>query len=565
MEKPNLNLCMGCMRPISKNAVICPHCAYNAQSEQRSPYLKKGTILKENYIVGKLLTSASDCSTYIGYDFSQGKTVRVVEFLPEKLISRKSGETEITVKGQYKELYSSCLSSFISLWKTIGEIGNPLAVDEVYDVFESGNTAYAICEYTEGITLRDFFDARNKCFSWSEAYRALLPIMSAVSRLHHMGTVHAEISPATIYVTKDGNFRLSGFAIPQSHGSVPELNRLPVGGYAPIERFDDPQLLSPASDVYSLACIFYTAVTGNIPISAQKRITDSPVSLPPEIEKRISPEAVEAFRQAMQVFPASRLKTVEELIRSFGCEEIEPKKEKPAVLTVKPSAEPAQKKSEPIAPVTAEPPTKEKESSILGIIVKSFVSVIIIAALVFTTLYTTVLYKRVEIPFYDNLFGSFSFLPMNMESEEVTTVNAPEQTTEIEFVSVADFTALSYEYIKQNAIFAQNYDLVYEFQYSDIYEKNVIISQSIPAGEDVEIGTTVTIYVSRGKQAVVLRDVVGMNYDSAYSILTADGFVVLKRNLKNDSTQTSGEVYTMSLVAGLEFEYGTEVVLSVWE
>ncbi len=561
---------MGCMRPISENAVICPHCAYNSQSVQQAPYLKKGTVLKENYIVGKLLSASSDCTTYIGYDCAKSRTVKVIEFLPEKLITRQTGKTEITVKENYKELYGVCLSSFVNLWKTIGEIGNPLAVDEVYDIFNSGNTAYAICEYTEGITLRDFFDARGRCFSWSEAYHALLPIMSAVSKLHHMGTVHAEISPATIYVTKDGKFRLSGFGIPQSHGSVPELNRLPVGGYAPIERYDDPQLLSASSDVYSLACIFYTAVTGEVPMNAQKRITDSAISLPLEIQKRISPEAVEAFRQAVQVFPASRLKTVEELINSFGCKEIEPvefvsKKEEPNVLLSGYDVKPSPTNTEPPASVTYEPPSEEKESSVLGIIIKSFVSVIIIAALIFTTLYTTFLYKKIDIPFYDNLLGSFSFLPMNIESEEDTAATTEAQTTSPEIVSVADFTALSYEYIKQNAIFAQNYDLVYEFQYSDTYKKNEIISQSIPAGEDVEVGTTITIYVSRGKRSVVLRDVIGMNYDSAYAILTEDGFVVLKRNLKNDGTQTSGEVYTMSLVAGLEFEYGTEVVLSVWE
>lgn len=563
---------MGCMRPISENAVICPHCSYNAASKQLLPFLKKGTVLDEKYIVGKVLGTFSDSASYIAYDYTSNRVLKIVEFLPERLTTRQENTCEITVKEEHRELYAQCLSSFVSLWNCVGEIGNPLAVDEVYDVFTMNNTAYAICEYTRGITLRDYFDEHRTPLSWSEAYSAFLPIMSAVSKLHKLGTVHAEISPATVYVTQDGRFRLSGFAVPQSHGNFAEINQLPIGGYAPIERYKDPSLVCAATDVYSLACLFYTAVTGLVPPNAQRRITEKDLELPLQIKSRISAEAVIAFGNAVEVFPSSRTKSVDELISAFACKEIKPQeftgyKEEPVYLNFENAPKP-----EAVPPAihtqneTKPQPKEEKDASTVSIIVKSFFSVLIIAAIIFTTLYTTVLYKSLHIPFYDTVFGSLSFLPMNIDNseQEQETESRPEETTEAELVSVADFTKLSYEYIKQNAIFAQNYDLVYEFEYSDTYKKNEIIMQSIPAGEDVPLGTTIIIYVSRGNRSVVLRDVIGMDYNDAYELLTQDGFVVKKRNLRNDGAQKTNEVYTMSLVAGLEFEYGTEVILSVW-
>ena len=56
----------------------------------------------------------------------------------------------------------------------------------------------------------------------------------------------------------------------------------------------------------------------------------------------------------------------------------------------------------------------------------------------------------------------------------------------------------------------------------------------------------------------------GMKYEDAADVLTKDGFVVQKVIKKNNGTRVPGTVCTMSLVAGLEFEKGTTVTLTVW-
>ena len=60
-------------------------------------------------------------------------------------------------------------------------------------------------------------------------------------------------------------------------------------------------------------------------------------------------------------------------------------------------------------------------------------------------------------------------------------------------------------------------------------------------------------------------DVIGMPYQAAKEKLEHAGFKVKQDLRKNDGSWPEGEVFLMSKVAGLEFDEGTEIVLSVWD
>ena len=174
-----------------------------------------------------------------------------------------------------------------------------------------------------------------------------------------------------------------------------------------------------------------------------------------------------------------------------------------------------------------------------------------------------------SIPALDNMLSVASFLPINIDREttepEEETRTPETAPTETKYVTVADFKTLRYHDIKQNAVFNTNFDMVYIFEYSDEYEENAVISQSIPYGQSVPYGTTVELIISKGVEPVVLKDVIGLQFDDAKAVLEHDGFTVTKKLLENDGLQNAGEVFTMSHVAGLEFDKGTEITLSVWD
>ncbi|MGN1419623.1 MAG: PASTA domain-containing protein [Acutalibacteraceae bacterium] len=560
----NINLCMGCMRPINSDAVVCPHCAYSSKTVQASPFLPTKTLLLGRYIIGKVLESTPDSAQYIAFDAIENKTVKIHEFLPEKFIFRPTGACEITVRGGFEPTYYECLSSFESLWNALRSIDGFNVIDKVFDVFRLNNTVYAVCEYVRTITLEDFFSGRQTLLSYNKARAAFLPIIQAVISLAQNGIIHAELSPKTILVAQDGRLRLSGIRISQAHGAVKEISSVPYDGYAPIERYNDCEHLGFYTDVYSLAALFFTAMTGLTVPDARNRIGFDSFSLPAKFQSEIPQSANDALIYALSVFPSSRMRTAQELgdalvplRKTQPVQQPQPEEVQPEVKQPEPISEP-QKKAEP----------DKEDSSPVAIVLKSFFCAVIVLAIIFTTLYTTFLYQYIEIPFFDKALSSLNFLPMNNDDRQTNAPTQPqteaETTAEVKTVTVADFTKLNYDAIRQNEVFNKSFNIVYKFDYSDTKAKNEIISQSIPAGQSVAEGTTITLVVSKGKEVVVLRDVVGMSYAEAFNILTADGFVVEEEITPNDGTHKANEVYEMSLVSGLKFEKGTKVILSVW-
>ena len=553
------------MHFIDAEETICPDCGYNTLSVQHSPYLPKGTLLMGRYTAGKVISISADKATYMGFDSERQCAVKIHEFLPQSLIIREPDETAVTVRVKHEKLYYDCMNSFEALWSRLSAIDAP-AFDKVYDVFFSNNTVYSVCEYTDAITLKEYFDSREKLLSWQKACAAFRPVMNVLSQLHSMNIVHADLSPVSVLVGADGKLRISSLNIPESHGIYEEICQQPFMGYAPVERCKDQSLLSPATDIYSLAALMYTAVTGFVPPPSTARLGGDTLMFPASVENTMSAEALEAFFSAMEIYPSKRTDSIEKLMLSFFSSAHTPE----AVQTQENDQNEKGRKvnKEEKAVKNEKEKAKAESSSTSVIFLKSFVTAVVVIVLVFVTMYATVLYDYMEIPALDNALSAFSFSPLNIDNEEAEETTVPaitqESTTVAEDVVVADFTSLRYQDIKQNAVFRKNFDIVYEFEYSDDFEENAVISQSIPFGETVKAGTTVTLVISKGVEPVILKDVIGMDYADAKAVLEDDGFVVKKKKLKNDGLQTPDQVFTMSLVAGLEFEKGTEVTLSVW-
>ena len=176
------------------------------------------------------------------------------------------------------------------------------------------------------------------------------------------------------------------------------------------------------------------------------------------------------------------------------------------------------------------------------------------------------LYKNYPIGFLDKVFAPFSFLPVNQQQETTqptTTIPVP---TEPNYITVADFVNNhTYDSIRSNPYFNENYKFTFKFEESLSVAKNAIISQSVEPGESVLAGVEITLVVSKGTTKIKLPDVVDMNYLDAVRILESQGFTVKLDMLKNNGKHKAGDVYGMNRVADGLYEKGTEVTLQVWE
>ena len=59
--------CYGCFEPIGDEDK-CPHCGYKQKSPYSPSYIAPGTMLKDKYMVGKLLGHNGEGATYLAFD-----------------------------------------------------------------------------------------------------------------------------------------------------------------------------------------------------------------------------------------------------------------------------------------------------------------------------------------------------------------------------------------------------------------------------------------------------------------------------------------------------------------
>ena len=599
----NKNYCMGCMKEIDDNVTVCPHCSYNALSSQTAPFLSKGSIVSDKYLVGKVEAFSTDSITYIGLDTETGSTVNIIEFYPEKIVSRAMGTSDVATRIGYEDVFRSTLKSFIDLWTDLKEVSGFACLPQVTDILLYNSTAYAVCKYKDCITLESYFKDKSP-LSPKKALSAFKNILMALKKLHSIGIIHGAISPKSVFVGADGKIHLGRFAIKQCHSINSALRARPVSGFAPTELYGEEPDAGPHSDIYSFTALLYYAITGITPSESIKRAIRDDMILPSDIADNLSKNEISAIIKGLAVKPENRFSNISEFMSSlYAPKAAQPQMPVQKKVASKTAPRPAPKAA-PKAPAKtvakpakpAEPkavpkkapkekripefnmpklPKRDKKASssnsIAPLMIKTFSGVIVGCFVLLSLLYTTVLYKSFEIPVMDKIFSGLSFLPMNKESENVgadvdnTPVTQSPSNYERTYVTVPDFKVHTYDRIKTNEVFNRNFVIEYKFQPSRDYEKNAVISQSLTAGESVLSGTKVTIVISEGVAQIELVDVIGMPYQQAKEKLELAGFTVKEDLRKNDGTQKAGEVFLMSKVAGLEFDEGTEIVLTVWD
>lgn len=152
----------------------------------------------------------------------------------------------------------------------------------VYEVGDIEGRPYFSMQLVNGETLAQRV-ARGP-LSQREAARLVASIASAMSVAHQQGVLHRDIKPSNIMLASDGTAMITDFGLAKRTSVDESLNRtdltrsgmlLGTPAYmSPEQAGGRRQLVGPASDVYSLGCVLYFALTGRPPFLA-----DSPMEL----------------------------------------------------------------------------------------------------------------------------------------------------------------------------------------------------------------------------------------------------------------------------------------------
>ncbi|PJE24191.1 MAG: serine/threonine protein kinase [Mycobacterium sp.] len=108
----------------------------------------------------------------------------------------------------------------------------------------------------------------------ARAVAIVAQIAAALDAAHAEGLVHRDVKPQNILVTPADFAYLVDFGIAETMGEHTRLTaaNMRVGSWAYMapERFSDRDI-TPAADVYSLACVLYEALTGQLPFPAESQ------------------------------------------------------------------------------------------------------------------------------------------------------------------------------------------------------------------------------------------------------------------------------------------------------
>lgn len=474
----------------------------------------------------------------------------------------------------------------------------------VFDVGEDEGIYFIVMELVEGITLKEYIQDSGR-LSIEKAIDFSIQIASGIEVAHDNHTIHRDIKPQNIIVSKTGTVKVTDFGIARAAtsntvganamGSVhyisPEQAR---GGYS-----------DERSDIYSLGITMYEMLTGRVPFEGDNNVTIALMHIqeamipPREYYPEIPASLEKIVLKCTQKKPERRYLTANALIADLKRVQNNPNVDlvaatslvsdsptvvmsdeeltaiKKGVLYEEPVPVNTATKA-PMAPPVADAEVldaineldtlygeyedqeddevedeyvNEKDENILEIDPK--LELIIKVGAIVAAIFLVVLGFV--------LVGSFAgWFKLGDKGKDATT---EAESGQVEMIDVVGLTEEAADKSLKDAGFSSTQ---FEFSYenSDTIEAGYVISQSIDKGTMVTEEDKIKIVVSSGKEEVEIPDVTGYDDEQATTMLTEAGFEV-KHAYDYDEEIEKNKIISQEPAGGKKAATGSKVTITV--
>lgn len=191
----------------------------------------------------------------------------------------------------------------------------------IYDVGRELNTHYIVMEYVSGETLKEKIQ-REGILQEEEALHIAREIARALEHAHQNNLVHCDIKPHNILVTKSGGIKVTDFGIARAATSSTMTYSGTIIGS--VHYFSPEQAkgsaISTKSDIYSLGVVLYEMLTGCLPFIGEspigialKHIQEEPLSIR-NINAAITPLTEAVVVKSMAKNPEDRFDNISDMI-----------------------------------------------------------------------------------------------------------------------------------------------------------------------------------------------------------------------------------------------------------
>lgn len=563
--------------------------------------IMKGQKISDRYQIIKSIGEGGMANVYLAYDTILDRNVAV------KVLRGDLANDEKFVRRFQREALSA------------SSLSNPNIV-EVYDVGEDNGEYYIVMEYVEGKHLKALLKKRGK-LTVPEVIDIALQITNGLSVAHDSYIIHRDIKPQNILILENGLIKITDFGIAVAMNATQLTQTNSVMGsvhYLPPEQASGKGA-TLQSDIYSIGILMYELLTGKLPFRGDNAVEIALKHLKepmPSIRDELPdiPQSVEnIILRATAKNPKNRysdaremhedLKTcldesrANELKITFKYPENDYDDTK-LMKTVKPVKEtkPKEIKEGEKEVAKKKKSTDNSQNKLLITLASVFVGLVVVITTIFVLIPKITSSKQTAIPDVTNYSVTDAIKALqdagfvvsdeqreeaneNVEEGKVSRTSPAigsirkEGTEVIIYRSLGDVTIAIEDYTGKNAseikgkLEALKVQVIIEKKEVDLtdgetYKENIIIGQSIEAGEKISEGETITLYVPKLDNKY--PDFVNENYsvEEVENFCSEYGVTLTKKEVET-TEYAAGSIIYQSRAAGTTVVSGAKITIHI--
>ncbi len=218
-----------------------------AAAAEKSPPSTQKAMLGEYKIIKKLGQGGMG-AVFLGHQTSLERNVAI------KVLSKDLAAKPIFVQKFLREA------------RVMAKLDHPNIL-RCYDVKETP-VYHLVMEFVEGGSIGDWLSKQGK-FSIGDSLHVILASAHALQHAHELKLIHRDIKPDNILLTKKGVVKVADLGLAKATDDDLGLTKTGTGAGTPFymapEQARDVKHVDGRSDIYSLGCMLYVFLTGEMP------------------------------------------------------------------------------------------------------------------------------------------------------------------------------------------------------------------------------------------------------------------------------------------------------------
>ncbi len=490
MLDESLRLCLGCMNYINAEETSCKICGTNKYEENNADELRRGSLLDNRFLIGKVIKRNGEHIVYIAKDNDENKLYFIKEYAPQ-IISTRNKSGEVIAKLSYEVKHKTFMVDFLDLHQTLKQLNSTNGLLPIEDIIVKNKTVYTIYKYKHLTPLQKYVES-NGSFDWNSCKNWAFKLDELLIVLHKSGIIHRGISPQTVYFDDDNNIVLWDFLIPCFRTKTTQLSYELFENFSAPEQYFLNKWQGEWTDVYSTASVLVYILTGH-------KLKELPEDFFEATNFKIPKNILSTLKEALNSDYHKRTQT----IRQFNAGLLDKEQETSGCIDKTMIFDLHNKEKQTPEIGTLKAITEQQDDEMLEIkgILKTLLfiglGVVVVGTIVAGALYFINKNSRQT--------------PQKLETATAQTVHK----TEKEAKKVPNFVGEVYEEVcKQNS---GKFKIEAEMIFDEIVPEGIIISQTPKSGMQYEEDGLLSFkfVVSKGVEKTLMPDILNLNIADA--------------------------------------------------